>query len=330
MLRNGSDKLARLSSELIEKAKKVKVDVSFIVPLSFLLLQIFKLIDLLITNKTVENIFVIPFQLIIFLLPAYLFAKHKNKDEPLEYLLKLRLNFPKTSQIPFMLASLGLLIFGSMMISAVFAGTESLDSGFTLYNTFVSRVGVSFFSDLFLIIAYCAVPAFCEELVFRAILCREYEKYNVLLGIISSSVFFALLHFNVSQFPVYLFSGILLSLVMYATGSVSVSMIVHFAFNIFGLFGQPYLNAFYTVTGGTSGLFIFILSMLTLLLASLFCFTASKCYLRRARYSNIPNRRILPRPDRLTHIFSEIFINPFIIFAVLFYIVIAVILPFIV
>lgn len=313
--------------DLLQWIKSIELDVSFVIPLTFILLLIFKLIDLLILSKTVENVLLIPFQLIIFLVPAYLFARIRSPKAPLEYILKLRMRPPRPFQIPLMLSALALTLFGSMLISLISAGQGSLESGFTLYNTFVSRVGGGFFSNLFLVLAYCAVPAFCEELVFRGILCREYERLNIPLAILASSVFFGFLHFAPSQFPVYLFSGIVLSLAMYASGSLIVSMIVHFAFNLIGLFGQSYLNAFYNVTGGTSGLFIFILTMLTLFCAALFCLAASKCYALRARRSNVPLRPILPKADRLTHLFSEIFIDPFIIFAFVLYIIVAVIIP---
>ena len=201
-----------------------------------------------------------------------------------------------------------------------------MESGFALYSTFVSRVS-GFFSALFLIVAYCIVPAFCEELVFRGILCREYEGMNVPVAIFSSAVFFACLHFDPSQFPVYLFSGIMLALTMYASGSLIVSMAVHLAFNLMGLFGQSYLNAFYRITGGSSGIFVFFLVMLTLLFAALFCRSASKCYARRAKNSSMPSRPLFPSFRRLTAILSEIFINPFIIFSFALYIIVAVVIP---
>jgi len=316
------------ADNLLEWLKLIELDVSFVVPLTFVLLLIFKLADLLILNKTVENFLLIPFQLIIFLFPAYLFARIKNKNAPFDYLLKLRLRAPRPFQIPLMLTSLMLTLFGSMLMSIIFDGNSSLESGFTLYSTFVSRTGGGFFSNLFLVMAYCAVPAFCEELVFRGILCREYERMSVPLAVLASSVFFACLHFEPSQFPVYLFSGIVLALTMYAGGSLIASMIVHFAFNLIGLFGQSYLNAFYNVTGGTSGLFVFMLTMTALLFAALFCLTASKCYAHRAKRSKIPPRPVFPKPDKLTHLFSEIFIDPFIIFAFVLYITVAVIIPF--
>ena len=291
----------------------------------FVLLQIFRLIHLFIPSRTVESFLVIPFQLLIFLLPTYLFARFKSPKSPLDYIMKLRMRLPAPNQIPLMLSSLIALISGTLLISMIFGGTQSLSDGFTLYNTFVSQTDFGFFKTIYLIIAYAAVPAICEELVFRAILCREYERFNVLLGILSSSVFFALLHFDLKLFPVYLFSGILLALSMYATGSVIVPVIIHFFFNVVGLFGQPYLSAFYEVTGGSSGLFAFFAFVVFMLSAALFCNFASKSYQRRSKYSNMQNRPLLPSPDTLIHAVTEIFLTPFSVGAICFYIVVVII-----
>lgn len=303
----------------------IKLDPSFLVLASFVLLQIFKLVSLLITNKTAENILIIPFQLLIFLPPVFVYLRYKDGEGQRDPLKGLRLRPPRLYQLPLLISSLFLLICGNILVSLIFAGTGSLENGFTLYNTFVSRNSGGFFTSLYLVIAYAAVPAFCEELVFRAMLCREYERHNVLVGILVSSLFFAMLHFDLFLFPVYLFSGILLALTMYATGSSVAAMAVHMAFNVFGLFGQPYLNAFYSITGGTGGLFIFILCMLTLLSAALFCRFASKCYARRAKNSNMPSRRILPYADKITYIVSKILITPFSLASFFLYIVVVII-----
>ena len=308
--------------------RELKPGASAVAFASFVLLLIFKLISLLITNKTAENILIIPFQLVIFLLPVAVSLIYRRDVEKKPPLKGLRLRAPRLYQLPLLVSAALLLICGNVLVSLVFAGTGSLENGFTLYNTFVSRNGGGFFEAFYLILAYAAVPAFCEELVFRALLCREFERLNVLSGIVASAIFFAMLHFDITLFPVYFFSGILLALTMYATGSVIASMIVHMAFNLTGLFGQPVLNAFYNITGGTDGLFVFILGMLTILSAALFCTFASKCYSIRARYSNMPNMKILPPANQITHIVSEIFITPFSIASFILYIAVLVISVF--
>ena len=67
---------------------------------SFVLLLIFKLLSLLITNKTVENILIIPFQLIVFILPAYFYLQYKSGGDPDEMTKGLRLRIPGLYQVP--------------------------------------------------------------------------------------------------------------------------------------------------------------------------------------------------------------------------------------
>jgi membrane protease YdiL (CAAX protease family) len=288
----------------------------------FVLLQIFRLIHLLLPSKSTESVLVIPFQLLIFLLPAFLFAKFKNPSAPLEYLLRLRMRAPRVYQLPLVAVSVPLLISGCLLLSIVFGGIRSLSDGFTLYNTFISQTGLGFFETLYLMLAYAAIPAICEELIFRAILCREFEKHGAVCAIGASAIFFALLHFDLALFPVYLFAGILLALSMYATGSAIVPMIIHFFYNLIGLFGQPFLTSLYKVTGGSLGLFSFITLMLCLLFAALFCSFASKSYARRAEFSKMPYRPILPSAGSLVGAVSDVLLTPWSISAVCFYIVV--------
>ena len=311
-------------SLLFEGLKKIRIDVTLPVLLTFILLQIFKIVDLLITNRTLGNILIIPFQIIIFMLPAWLFARFRNPSRPTEYLAKLRIKLPSPYQIPLIASGIITMTCGCLFISMLCGGTNSLSEGFTLYNTFVSQSSGGFLETAYLIIAYAAVPAFCEELIYRGMLCKEFEKHNVFCGIIASAVFFALLHFDVAQFPVYLFSGIFLALSMYATGSVIVPMIIHFCYNIMGLFGQTFLNAFYNITGSL-GLFAFLIFTVGMLFSALFCSFASKCYAIRSRSSYIPDRPILPHPSRLPSIIGEILLTPWSIASICFYIVVMVV-----
>lgn len=310
---------------VLDRLRSLTPDATTLVLVTFVLLQILRVVHLLIPSKTAESVLVIPFQLIIFLIPTYLFARSKAPKSPLTYISHLRMRMPAAYQIPLIIVAIPLVTCGCLLISILFGGSDSLSDGFTIYNTFVSRTGFGFFETVYLIIAYAAVPAICEELVFRAILCREFERYSPFCAIIFSSLLFALLHFDVGQLPVYLFSGILLALSMYATGSVIVPMIIHFFYNVIGLFGQPFLNAFYEVTGGSLGLFSFIVLMLGLLFAALFCQFASKSYGRRAEFSNMPKRPIIPPVDTLVRAVSDILLTPWSIASVCFYIVVIVI-----
>ena len=169
------------------------------------------------------------------------------------------------------------MISGGILLSMLFGGLDSLSQNFSLYDTFVSKDDGTVPVKLYLILAYAALPAVCEEFVYRGILCREYERGGVLRAVILSGLFFGLLHFNLRNLPVYIFAGAILALTMYASRSLFGAVIAHFLYNIFGLFAQPYVATFYDITESTE-LFIIILGILFLASGAVFCSQAARLY----------------------------------------------------
>ena len=75
--------------------------------------------------------------------------------------------------------------------------------------------------------------------------------------------------YDLTALPVYLFAGMLLSLVMYVTRSTIASMIVHLCYNLFGIFVQAGLSGYCRSTGSI-GLLVVILIILLLLKTTTF------------------------------------------------------------
>jgi membrane protease YdiL (CAAX protease family) len=172
-----------------------------------------------------------------------------------------------------------LMASGGLLLTALFGGMDTLSQSFSLYDTFISKSNGTIPNTLYLVMAYAVLPALCEEFVYRGILCREYERGGVLRAVIVSALFFALLHFNLGYFPLYFFSGAVLALTLYATRSLLGSILAHFLYNMFGLFGQPYINNLYQITG-SSKLFWILMIALCIISAAVFCGEASKLYRR--------------------------------------------------
>ena len=70
--------------------------------------------------------------------------------------------------------------------------------------------------------------------------------------------------------PVYLFAGVILALVLYATRSVFCAVIVHFLYNLFCLFGQSGFADFYVTQSATTLFLILMIAALLLCLAVFF------------------------------------------------------------
>ena len=124
------------------------------------------------------------------------------------------------------------MISGTILIAVLFGGMDSLSSNFSLYDTFISKDDGTVPVKLYLVLAYAALPALCEEFVYRGILCNEFERGGVSRGIILSSLFFAMLHFNLSNFPIFFFCGAVLALTMYSSRSVFAARCA-FLYNLF-------------------------------------------------------------------------------------------------
>jgi len=124
------------------------------------------------------------------------------------------------------------------------------------------------------ILAGAVVPAICEEVFVRGILQYEISKYaGGITGILSCSVVFAVLHFDLQFFTVYLAAGLVLGALTHVTHSVFPAMIVHFLNNTISILLSNKLT--YIALWRISG------TLLMIILASL-CFVFLILFLRRA------------------------------------------------
>lgn len=105
------------------------------------------------------------------------------------------------------------------------------------------------FNEFFILLMIVAGSAgICEELLFRGLVMRGYEKAGKWPAIIFTAVLFGGLHLNIQNFFGPLFLGILLGYVVYTTDSIFAGMIGHFTNNAFSvalsflLMNLPFMN----------------------------------------------------------------------------------------
>lgn len=73
---------------------------------------------------------------------------------------------------------------------------------------------------------------FIEEVVFRGIILQSYQRTGRIIGsIVLSSVLFGMMHMNFNQFAYGAVMGVMLALLVEATGTVLASFIAHAVFN---------------------------------------------------------------------------------------------------
>ncbi len=239
---------------------------------NFVFLLFSRLIDARLLDRDSEYVGIILMQVLIFIIPAILYCKLRGES----FVERIRLHPLRLSHIPFLLCLLVVMISGSLLTSILTGGIRSLEGNFTLYDTFVARTGTPA-ETVYAILAYAFLPAVGEELTYRSILCSEYEKRGVGVAIAASALLFAMLHFSFAHFLTYLVLGILLACAMYTTRSFLAPILLHICYNVFCLFGQPYLSAFY-VNAGSNEIFIFCVVVLFLLFAAFAAGEARKIY----------------------------------------------------
>lgn len=263
-----------------------------LVATTFALLLLSRLIDTYLTDRNNEYAVVILLQILIFLIPAVLYGKLRGDAFP----TRIRMRAPRPDHIWFTVCMLAVMTSGGLLCEILTGGISSLTGNFTLYSTFVARINGSALETVYVILAYGILPAFCEEMIFRSILCAEYERFGVGVSVTASALFFAMLHFSFPHLLTYLLLGALLAGAMYTTRSFLTAFVLHLGYNLFCLFGQPYLSAFY-INAGSNEIFVFCLVTVFLLFAAFVTGEARKIYHRYAR-SNLDSSYTASYPLR--------------------------------
>lgn len=255
----------------------------------FALLFAGRLIDTALLTRENEYAAVIVLQLVIFLMPAAFYIKALGLDFG-----RFRLSFFGPGHLLLMISALLSLASGTILIDYLTAGGESLSQNYDLWGVFISKNEGTAANTLYLILAYAALPALCEEFVFRGLLISEYEKRSTTAALLLSSLFFALLHFDIARFPTYFFAGIMLALTLYASRSLLAAMVVHFCHNMIGIFGRPYMQTLADLGG--EAFFITLLTAVFLLSTGIFAADAARLYKNYARFDLSSDYRNIDPP----------------------------------
>lgn len=222
---------------------------------------------------------------IVFLLPTIAFCLIRGYG----YTRVLRLRAPHAVHIPFLICAFFALFCGALLLSILCGGIESLGNSATAYET---EPAPNVFYGIGMALGLAIIPAVLEELFFRGIVAAEYERRGSFRAVFMSALLFALCHFDLRNLPVYLFSGALFMLVLFATDSLFATAILHVCYNLVSLFGQRYLNAFYDITGSVE-LFLFLLILVLLIALVLFFRFGATLYRDRVQNSlNDPKRAV--------------------------------------
>lgn len=288
---------------------------------SYIWLLICRLLDATLADPTRLSGWLIPLEAAIFVLPlaVWLWLNRGRLTAS-----QLHLSRPSPRHIPLMLVSSVALVMGGLLLTILLSGSGIRADSFSLYHTFRARMGDGFFSTVYLILGYAVLPAICEELFYRSLLCGELGRHGPLSAVLVSSLLFGMLHFELQLLPLYVAAGAALSLVMYATRSVFAAMIVHTAYNLFCIFAQPYVISFYINTASRP-LFLMLSVTMFLLSAALTCLCCSRLYRQYAAEGLEPAYNVsLNKNQKLTSLGILTISLPFILCAITYLIAVIV------
>ena len=152
----------------------------------------------------------------------YYICTQRNKKSFLEYCplkkipLKQWLFFPILSLLLFWIGgyinALSMVLFDNAVTGTINAARESLVTG---------------------IISLALIPAVVEECIYRG--CIYHSISGKKKAVIISALFFALMHMNFNQMSYAFVLGLLFAVIMGKTDNLSVSVVIHFLFNLLNI-----------------------------------------------------------------------------------------------
>ena len=217
-----------------------------------------------------DNIYlsVIILQLLIFLIPGIIYCKLRGKKTT----ENVRIKPLSVRKVFFCVFAFFVLLAGAALIKLALYQLGYFSTSYTLYENFIPSDTGSIDSIIYILLALAVLPAITEEFVFRGIILQEYREAGCsnVAALMISSLLFAIMHFNLAQFPVYFFGGVVLGLVYMVTDSIIASILVHFLNNAFSMFFET--SIFRLMSQSDSVIFvmfIFAVVFLTFLVLSL-------------------------------------------------------------
>lgn len=199
---------------------------------SYFLLTFILSIILMVSSKKLNDLSYITQNLLsmvleLSFLSCLIFVK---KDKDLKYALKLD---KKPKLIPSLIClCIGIVIlFGFLSFNNLFLFLLQK----TGYNTSTgeSLVAQNIGEFLITILSAAVTPAICEEFLFRGVCYNGLKEKGNKFAIIVSGLMFMIMHMNLTQSIYQFVLGIIFAIVVYITGSLWYSMIMHFFNNAF-------------------------------------------------------------------------------------------------
>lgn len=199
---------------------------------------------------------VIIIQCVVFLLPVAFYCRVRG----INFVTALSFRPVTLSSLGFAFTSFLLFFAGSALLKFVSQAfwDRPVGGGVSLMEAYPGQGAL-------ILIAYVALPALLEELVFRSIIIHEYSPYGGFFAVTVSALSFAMLHFSFKSFGEYFVAGLMFAVMTYVCESVIPAILLHVANNALNVF-MPDVFAEYVSRTGNSTLLFYILTAAFLLI----------------------------------------------------------------
>ncbi len=260
-------------------------------------------------------------QLAVFGIPALLYSRIRGKN----LTPHLRLHLAPLSQILYLLYGTIFLICGTALVGMGLYALFPVPYAASSANQYtVAAADSRFFDGVYMVVAFALLPAVTEEFMFRGIVVGEYEKNGPAIAAFMGALAFAMSHFSLVRFPVYLFSGLVLAAVLFTTRSLFAAMLLHTLYNTSVLFLEPYVMRLMDKKNVSVTLFLLILGFLTILSALLMSFEASRIYRHYYESGMMPEHGDGEKKSAISRI-GAVFFSPAFLALVVFFVTVALI-----
>ena len=230
-------------------------------------------------------------QVLILILPTYLYVLATAPSRSLSKGIRVTgAIVMKAEHIFFLIFAAMFAICSSFALDVLVGGIYVTADGFTLLGILTAGDGEHSVSAAYLILCYAIIPAFAEEVFFRGIVFKEFESKGFAFAVIISSLIYAVFAYSPGQIPSAFAFGVILSIALCVTGSLSACILIHLLFNLYGLFLQPNLSQYF-LSSQSNALLVIVLLLALTASAALFFGELARIYRRRASEGEASHQR---------------------------------------
>ncbi len=221
-------------------------------------------------------------QLIALVIPAYLVIMLTDAEKSMSgQMMGVGFRALRPEYIFFVLFAALFAASASLTLTLMFGGAYDAAQGLTVLGCFTAGMNEYSVSLPYIILAYAVIPAFAEEFLFRGVILSRLEKVSFPFAALVSTILFAISGLSLGGLIPRLFFGVLAVFVLYTTKSLWSCVILHFLFNLYRLFFEANICAYF-ISLQNNLLLIITVALALCLSALLFFSECARIFRKRA------------------------------------------------